>query len=52
MRVNYVYSVSHGRMTVTPPAPAVRWRKKGCAHCKPIVVPTKPTINPLPARHD
>jgi hypothetical protein len=52
--MTYAYSITNGRMTQPPPAktPTVRWRKKGCAHCKPIVVPTKPTTNSLPARHD
>lgn len=26
----------------SPPVNTVRWRKKGCKSCKPIVVPTRP----------
>ena len=44
----YAYTTTNGRMTQPPPAkiPTVRWRKKGCRNCQPIVVPTRALTAP------
>lgn len=45
----FAYTVTNGRRVVHA-APAVGWRRKGCATCRPITVPTRPTQRVLDGR--
>jgi len=49
MSATSYYSREHGRILTEKEAKNyVRWHKKGCASCRPVVVQTRPVPPPAP----